>query len=101
VTASEPRNPLYVPLLAVCVLFVMTALAYALVPTLEEKAFEAGMPTVQSPFRDALVADGWKWLLYEVAVVIVLGIACMGLDRWRTAQQERAEKQQPPQNKIV
>ena len=87
----EPRNPLYLPLLAACVVFVMTALAYALVPTLEEKAFDAGMPAVHSPFRDALVADGWKWLLYEVAAVVVLGLGCMGLDRWRTARQEREE----------
>ena len=90
--ATEPRNPLYLPLLGACVLFVMTALAYALIPTLEEKAFEAGMSTGHSPFRDALLADGWKWLLYEVAAVIVLGIACMGLDRWRTARKEREER---------
>ena len=97
--ATEPRNPLYLPLLGACVLFVMTALAYALVPTLQEKAFEAGVSTEASPFRDALLANGWKWLLYEVAAVIVLGVACMGLDRWRTARKERAERQQPPQNK--
>jgi hypothetical protein len=96
VNAPEPRNPLYLPLLGACVLFVMTALAYALIPTLEEKAFEAGMATGHSAFRDALLADGWKWLLYELAAVFVLGIACMGLDRWRTAQKERAERQQPP-----
>lgn len=90
--SSEPRNPLYLPLMGVCVLFVMTALAYALVPTLEEKAFEAGMATGHSPFRDALRTDGWKWLLVEVAAVIVLGIACMGLDRWRTFQKERNER---------
>jgi hypothetical protein len=91
VNSPEPRNPLYLPLLGACVLFVMTALAYALVPTLQEKAFEAGMPAGHSPFLDALLADGWKWLLYEVAAVFVLGIACMGLDRWRTAKREREE----------
>ena len=90
--SPEPRNPLYLPLMAVCVLFVMTALAYALIPTLEEKAFEAGVSTAHSPFRDALRADGWKWLLYEVAAVVILGIACMGLDCWRSLQKERAEK---------
>jgi hypothetical protein len=73
------------------VLFVVTALAYALVPTLEEKAFEAGVSSGASPFRDALLANGWKWLLYEVAAVIVLGIACMGLDRWRTLRKEQEE----------
>jgi len=96
VNPTEPRNPLYLPLLGACVLFVMTALAYALVPTPEEKAFEAGVPSGASPFRDALLANGWKWLLCEVAAVIVLGIACMGLDRWRTVQKERAERRQPP-----
>ena len=90
--STEPRNPLYLPFLAVCVLFVMTLLAYALIPTLEEKAFEAGMARGSSPFRDALLADGWKWLLYELAAVFVLGIACMGLDRWRTARKERAQR---------
>ncbi len=93
---TEPRNPLYLPFLAVCVLFVMTLLAYALIPTLEDKAFEAGMARLNSPFRDALRTDGWKWLLYELAAVFVMGIACMGLDRWRQWRQERAEKKQPP-----
>jgi hypothetical protein len=90
-SSTEPRNPLYLPFLAVCVLFVMTLLAYALIPTLE-----AGMARLDSPFRDALRADGWKWLLYELAAVFVLGIACMGLDRWRQWRQERAEKKKTP-----
>jgi formate hydrogenlyase subunit 3/multisubunit Na+/H+ antiporter MnhD subunit len=89
--SPEPRNPLYLPLLAVCVLFIMTALAYALVPTLEEKAFEAGMSKAHSPFRDALLIDGWKWLLYEVAAVIALGIACMGLDQWRSSRSDKKQ----------
>ena len=94
--SSEPRNPLYLLLLLASLVFVLTALAYALVPVLEEKAFEAGMARGSSPFRDALRADGWKWLLYELAAVFVVAIACMGLDRWRTARKERAENKQPP-----
>lgn len=89
--APEPRNPLYLPFLGVCVLFIMTLLAVALIPTLEEKAFEAGVSTGPSAFRDALRVDGWKWVLYEVAAVLVLGMACMGLDQWRTARKEREE----------
>jgi hypothetical protein len=26
---------------------------------------------------------GWKWVLIEVALLVVLGLASMGLDRWR------------------
>ena len=78
--APEPRNPLYLPMLAVCVLFVMTALAVAVVPTLQDMVPDTG----PSPIRDALNTDGWKWLLYELAVLIVLALACMGLDRWRS-----------------
>ena len=39
---SEPRNPFYPLLLLASLLFVITALAYAVVPTLEEKALELG-----------------------------------------------------------
>ena len=38
----EPRNPFYILLLLISVTFVMTALAYAVVPVLEQKAKEAG-----------------------------------------------------------
>ena len=64
-------------------MFVLTALAYALVPVMEEKAAEAGNPPPPSPLRDTLRQDGWKWLLVEVAVMIVLGLASMLLDRHR------------------
>ena len=37
--------------------FVVTALAYAVVPVLEEKAGEAGRAAPSSPFRDALRRD--------------------------------------------
>jgi len=68
-----------------------TALAYALVPSLEEKAIEAGQAPPPSPFRDALRSEGWRWLLYEVAAVVVLSILCMGLDRLRSLKKERAQ----------
>jgi hypothetical protein len=87
--SSEPRNPLYLLLLVVGFLFVVTALAYAVVPVLEQKAIEAGEPPPQDDFRDALRADGWKWLLVELAVLVVLGIASMVLDRLRSLKSER------------
>ena len=85
----EPRNPFYLLLLIAGVIFVMTVLAYAIVPVLEEKARDAGTIPPPSPFRDALRNDGWKWVLGEVAALIVLGLASMGLDRYRRWQRER------------
>ena len=61
----------------------LTALGYAVVPTLEEKATLAGEAPPPSAFRDALRRDGWKWLLGELAVMIVLGLASMWLDHVR------------------
>jgi hypothetical protein len=88
--SSEPHNPFYLLLLLASVLFAATALGYALVPSLEEKAVEAGQVPPHSPFRDALRTDGWKWLLYEVGAMIVFGVLSMGLDRLRTLKKERA-----------
>jgi hypothetical protein len=94
--SSEPRNPLYLLLLLASLLFVLTALAYAVVPVLEQKAAEAGQPPPPSEFRDALRADGWRWLLAEVALMIVVGIASMVLDRLRALQKEKVERTIPP-----
>jgi hypothetical protein len=88
-SSPEPRNPLYLLLLLVGVVFVVTALAYAILPILEQKAVEAGEPPPPSAFRDALRADGWRWLLYEVTVLIVVALASMVLDRLRSLQKER------------
>jgi type II secretory pathway component PulF len=87
----EPRNPFYPLLLLASLVFVVTALAVAVVPVLEQKAREAGQPPPPSAFRDALREEGWQWLLYEVSAMIVFGLACMGLDRLRTLK-----KTQPP-----
>ena len=92
----EPRNPFYLLLLLASLLFVVTALAYGLVPVLEEKAAEAGNPPPPSAFRDALRADGWKWLLIEVAVMALFALLSMGLDRLRSLQKERAQGTIPP-----
>jgi hypothetical protein len=87
----EPRNPFYFLLLLSSVLFVVTALAYAIIPTLEEKARDVGEIPPPSAFRDALRQDGWLWLLWQVAAMIVFGLLSMGLDRLRRLKKERAE----------
>ena len=88
-TNNEPRNPLYLLLLLVGVLFCVTALAYAVVPILEEKAREAGQIPPPSPFREALNQNGWLWLLVEVAALIVLGLASMAVDHFRRIRKEK------------
>jgi hypothetical protein len=88
---QEPRNPFYLLLLLASLLFVVTALAYALVPTLEEKALHAGQVPPPSALRDALRQDGGRWLLYEVGAMIVFGLLSMGLDRLRRLQKDRAQ----------
>lgn len=77
----DPWNPFYVLLIVVSLGFVVTALAYAVVPILEQKAAEAGGPPPHSPFRDSLRTDGWLWLIYEGAAVLILGLLSMGYDR--------------------
>jgi len=93
----EPRNPLYFLLLVAGVVFVVTALAYAVVPVIEQKALEAGQPPPPSPLRDALRAHGGIWLLAETAVVAVLAVASMVWDRLRSLQKERAQAKIPPE----
>ena len=101
-TNPEPRNPFYMLLLLASVLFVGTALAYALVPSLEEKAAEAGQVPPQSDFREALRSDGWRWLLYEVAAIVVLSVLCMGLDRLRSLKKELGQsKNRDDMQKII
>jgi hypothetical protein len=86
---SEPRNPFYFLLLLISLLFVITALAYAVVPVLEEKAIQAGQPPPSSPLRDALRKDGWIWLLAQVAGIVLFSFLSMGLDRLRSLRKER------------
>jgi hypothetical protein len=95
-SATEPRNPFYLLLLLASLLFTLTAIAYAVVPLIEDKARAAGEVVPASPWRQALRDDGWKWLLYEVGAVIVFGLLSMGLDRFRRLQKERAAATMPP-----
>ena len=69
--SPEPRNPFYLLLLITSLAFIVTALAYAIVPVLEQKARDMGQDPPPSPFRDSLRVDGWKWLLVEVAIMVV------------------------------
>jgi hypothetical protein len=92
---TEPRNPLYFLLLLVGVVFVATALAYAVIPVLEQKLAEAGNPPPPSEFRDALRRDGGRWLLYEVGALIVVAIASMMLDRHRSLRAPSQAKTPP------
>src|SRR5260370_32905128 len=85
-SGAEPRNPFYLLLLVASLLFVLTCLAYGVVPILEQKAAAAGQPSPPSPFRDALDADGWKWLLYELAGMADFAALRMGIDRWQNLQ---------------
>jgi hypothetical protein len=80
---AESWNPFYVLLILVSVTFVITALAYAVVPVLEQKARDAGQAPPPSMFRDSLRHDGWIWLLCEGGAIAVLSVLSMGLDRWR------------------
>jgi hypothetical protein len=84
--SSEPRNPFYFLLLIVGLVLIVTVLAYAVMPMIEQKARDAGQevpPRAESWFRNTLHQDGWKIVLGEVALLVVLGLASMGLDRWR------------------
>ncbi len=96
-TPTEPRNPLYFLLLLASLVFVATVLAYAVVPTLEDKAIAAGEVPPPSAWRKALRQDGWRWVLYELAIIVVLGLASMGLDRYRRLKSDRASATIPPE----
>jgi uncharacterized BrkB/YihY/UPF0761 family membrane protein len=89
-TEKEPRNILYFFLLLASLAFVVTALAYAIIPVLEQKALDAGGDVPPSPFRDELRNRGWLYLLVEVAAMVVFGLASMWLDRHRRLKKEKA-----------
>src|SRR5262245_28044278 len=87
---TEPRNPFYFLLLVAGVLFVVNALAVAVVPVLKGKAIEAGAEVPREGFHRVIQEQGVWWLLYEVAAMIVFGLLSMGLDRLRRVKKERA-----------
>ncbi len=50
----QPRNPFYLLLLAASMLFIATALAYGILPQMEDNAASVGPRPPQVPFRNAL-----------------------------------------------
>src|SRR5207245_6023147 len=91
--------PLYLLLLLASLLFVVTALAWAIIPLVEDKAVEQGVVPPPSDFRAALRKDGGRWLLYELAAMVVLGVASMVLDsrRLRRLQNQPEAGKMPAQ----
>lgn len=100
-TSVEPRNPFNLLLMLASVAFVVTALAFAVVPALEEKAKAMGEMPPPSPWRDGLREHGGTILLYQVAAMIVFGLASMTLDRYRRLKMERLAATIPSENKIT
>jgi type II secretory pathway component PulF len=92
----ETRNPFYPLLLIASLLFVINALAWAIVPAIEDNARALGQPLPRSELRELLRDHGGEWLLFEVAAMIVFGLLSMGLDRRRRLQKQRTERTIPP-----
>jgi hypothetical protein len=87
----EPRNPFYFLLLLSGLLFVITALAIAVLPVLEDKARQAGAEVPPSGFRKALRSSaGLWWLSGEAVAIVVFSLLSMGLDRLRTLRAQRS-----------
>src|SRR5438445_8436578 len=94
----EPRNPFYFLLLAASFLFVVTALAVAVVPVLKEKAVEADTEVPREGIHRVIQEHGLWWVLYEVGAIIVFGLLSMGVDRLRRLKKERAAATIPPKD---
>ncbi len=92
-TQSGPRNPFYILLLLVSLLFVITALGVYVVL----RAEQAGADVPKEGFHQLLKSDGVWWLLYEVAAIAVLSLLSMGLDRLRSLQKQRSAGTIPPE----
>jgi hypothetical protein len=91
----EPRNPFYLLFLIASLSFVITALAYGVVPVLEEKAKAAGQQLPSSAVRDSLREDGAKWFLCELGAMALFAFLSMGLDRMRILKKDRSVSNHP------
>ena len=89
-TPAEPRNPLYLLLLLSGLFFTVTAVAYAVVPVLEDRAAAAGQPAPPSELRALLRDRGGTWLLWELGALTAFGFASMWLDHRRSLKKDRA-----------
>jgi hypothetical protein len=77
---TEKRNWFYALLNLACLIFVMTALAYAIVPVLEEKAADAGQPA--PPWRELAPRGGrgdWRSRLRQHGTGSLATTAPVGL----------------------
>lgn len=93
---SNFPNPFYFLLLLVSFLFVATALAYAVIPVVEQNAKDAGVTPPPSLARDLLRQHGGKVLLGELVGIFLFGGLSMGLDRLRTLRQPQAATTMAP-----
>src|SRR5262249_12279528 len=87
---AEPRNPFYALLLIAGLAFTVTVLALAVIPVWAKRWRDEGELPPVSPLNEALREHGLTLVLWEVAAVIVFGLASMGLDRVRRLRNERA-----------
>jgi heme/copper-type cytochrome/quinol oxidase subunit 2 len=94
----EPRNPFYLLLLLVGLLFVVTLLAVVMVPILMDKAQAAGGDVPKEGFHQIIKRDGIWWVVAELVALILLSLASMGLDRLRTLKKDRAARTIRPNN---
>jgi hypothetical protein len=85
-------NPFYVILLVVSTVFTVTALAYLIGPSIEQRALDhpgAGRP---GPGSLALTAwldrNGPAVLAVEIGLMFVSGLLAMATDRWFPAKAE-------------
>lgn len=92
----EPRNPFYFLLLLAGLVFVVNALAVAVVPVVMAKAEQAGGDVPPAGLHQLVARRGHWWLLYEAGAIAVLSVLSMGLDRLRTLKKERAPGTIPP-----
>lgn len=93
---SNLPNPFYFLLLLVSFLFVATALAYAIIPVVEQNAKDAGVAPPPSLARDLLRQHGGQVLLWELVGIFLFGGLSMGLDRLRTLRQQQATTTMAP-----
>jgi hypothetical protein len=93
---SEPRNPFYILLLLVGLLFVVTLLAVVVVPMMLETAESAGGDVPKEGFHQLIKRDGMWWVFYEAIALVVLSLLSMGLDRLRSLKKEHRARTIPP-----
>lgn len=96
---KEPRNPFHPLLLITGLFFVVTTLAYAVLPMLEAQQGIVADPDDTS-LRGSLRNHGWKWILIELILIVIFGLGLMLLDRarLRRLQNQPQEDTIPPQS---